>query len=277
MSLARNAAFAGIGLLAHQGAVDAVAADRILLSPELGDYVVVNHADAQEAASAWIRMSRSSTAGSPHSMVGIMSNADEPRSLPKIVSSDLIDSSFFSVGRINSVPPNVDASGIPWSRASVGNWLLISPSQYGDVPSKRIYAAAGTHPTIGAVAHGASASAITWSMIRQSVEGWRTLPEDWDGNDGVGPSEEVIQAALRFLDAARQSLLRAPQPFVAGDGEVGFRWERGGSFGSVSFLDDGSIIAYVRAANGEPPFRLDKPVTEDFNYAELLENLVKAA
>jgi hypothetical protein len=67
----------------------------------------------------------------------------------------------------------------------------------------------------------------------------------------------LVQRAVDFLGAARQRILTAPQPFIDGPGEIGLRWKTDSSFGSVAFMDDGHIIAYVHRPGRASPLKLD--------------------
>lgn len=92
---------------------------------------------------------------------------------------------------------------------------------------------------------------IEWSALRGKVLGWQSLPQGWDGDEGLAPQAATVQAALNFMAIARGANLPLPQVYIAGDGEVGFRWARGDAFASIAFLDDGDMVGVVRAANGQ--------------------------
>ena len=118
---------------------------------------------------------------------------------------------------------------------------------------------------------------VEWGALNTRLLGWAALPAGWDGRGGYAPPREVVNAALDVAVALQAANVPAPEPFVAGDGEVGFRWRRGGRVASVCFLDDGCIVAYVPSEDGREPFRLDTAVADLDNHDELVDRLTRFA
>ena len=89
--------------------------------------------------------------------------------------------------------------------------------------------------------------------IESSITRLRTFGkyrDDWDSNGAVAPSQRAINAALQFV-----TLLEPwhPAPFAtlsrSGEPVIEFEDASTGSFGSIRFLDDGSVELYAKAAN----------------------------
>jgi len=65
-------------------------------------------------------------------------------------------------------------------------------------------------------------TSIAWEALERKVSRWSLLPDDWDGEGGVRPTREVVDAATAFIKRAHAAFLPVPQGYIAGDGEIGF-------------------------------------------------------
>lgn len=93
---------------------------------------------------------------------------------------------------------------------------------------------------------------LAWGELRAKMIGWSNLQPGWDGADAERLSPSTVRAAIAFLDKAQASgISKAPQPYIAADGEVGFRWAKGNAFASIAFLADGSVVGVLNNALGE--------------------------
>jgi hypothetical protein len=115
-----------------------------------------------------------------------------------------------------------------------------------------------------------------WAWLRERLTSWAALPDDWDGEDGTAPSSKVTDNASDFLWRAEIAGAPLPEPYVAGDGEVGYRWRSSDSFASASFLPDGHIAAFARSPN-RPNYRLDEPYAADLGLGGFFERLKEFA
>lgn len=118
---------------------------------------------------------------------------------------------------------------------------------------------------------GLKGNQVVWGSLRAQIITWSELPDDWDGDDGHAPTKTVVETAQTFISNAERYALSAPQPFVEGDGEVGFRWKSADCFTSVAFLEDGSVVALAQL-HGKTVLRVDEPATP-LNLHQLLKNL----
>ena len=113
---------------------------------------------------------------------------------------------------------------------------------------------------------------LAYGTVQAKIEAWSKLPDDWDGNDGQAPAGFVIDHAVMVLSLLQVHKIPAPSPYVAGDGEVGFRWQTDRGFASISFLSDKHLVGFVRA-KGQAPFRLDEQVTDLAPIALLIDQV----
>jgi len=97
-----------------------------------------------------------------------------------------------------------------------------------------------------------------WRAIKSKVASFADLEENWDSMEGVAPEPDVIRGVSWLVEELEE--LGAPAPteaYASGDGEIGLRWRSADGFASVSFTDDGSLLAYVRSPRLAKPFSLE--------------------
>lgn len=102
-----------------------------------------------------------------------------------------------------------------------------------------------------------------WSVLRAKLSRWKSLPLDWDGDDGIAPSDFTIEASHVILNELESVSAPAPTAGVSGDGEVMFEWVKGDGYASISQTDDGHIIAFLREPGLDQPLRIDEPFAVD--------------
>lgn len=91
-----------------------------------------------------------------------------------------------------------------------------------------------------------------WAQAQRTVSEWFNLGDDWDGEEGVPPRRGALVALLSLIRRASDEKILAARPYIAGDGEVGLRWEVGDYIATASFLHDARFIAYCPRPDGEP-------------------------
>lgn len=90
-----------------------------------------------------------------------------------------------------------------------------------------------------------------WPELKASIDRWAKLPYDWDGVDSFPPPQKSIFAARRMLNIFSSANLPYPCGYIAGDGEIGFRWQTAKGFASLSLLEDGTELAFCRIGQAE--------------------------
>lgn len=162
------------------------------------------------------------------------------------------------IGAMQTVADKVTMTGqVLGARVLFGTAVIATTAAM--LPVQHV-APATTTMTAAGPENSAYRRSIAWGALKARVIRWSSLPDDWDGNDGVAPSATVVENAKNFIALAARLGAPVPVPFIAGDGEIGFRWAKGNRFGSVSFVE-GDVLAYVW--DGERKLRLDQPYSAD--------------
>ncbi|KRB87701.1 hypothetical protein ASE22_23640 [Sphingomonas sp. Root720] len=121
---------------------------------------------------------------------------------------------------------------------------------------------------------GVSISDCGWDALNRSIDRWAVLPDDWDGEDGSAPPEVAVSAAREFIKRIRGGPIPAPKGYVAGDGEIGFRWTDGRLLASAAFPADGHIVIFCSAVGSFPTVRIDAPFDLEMDLSPLLLSLM---
>lgn len=97
-----------------------------------------------------------------------------------------------------------------------------------------------------------------WSALRAKLQRWKSLPLDWDGDDGVAPNDFTIEASHTILNELESVDAPVPTASISGDGEIMFEWVKGDGYASISQADDGHVIAFLREPGADEPVRIDQ-------------------
>lgn len=84
-----------------------------------------------------------------------------------------------------------------------------------------------------------------WRQINSDVVRWSLLANDWDGDGGVPPTADAVQAATSAIRMMRQANLHMPDHFVDGDGLISFGWANGWKRAGLTVFPDGLIALYA--------------------------------
>src|ERR1700691_3003586 len=114
---------------------------------------------------------------------------------------------------------------------------------------------------------------VNWDDLHNKLNKWELLPEDWDGYDSICPSNTVIKYCHDFLYQSQKYNIAVPEIYIAGDGEIGFRWNTD-LYASVSFLNDGNIIIFCQKPKLEP-LRIDTFYSESLNLDQFFDILIQ--
>lgn len=98
----------------------------------------------------------------------------------------------------------------------------------------------------------------SWNVLRAKLQRWKSLPLDWDGNDGIAPDEYTISACQIILNELESVGAPFPTAAISGDGEVVFEWAKGDGYASISHTNDGHLIAFLREPGTDNPVRVDQ-------------------
>lgn len=97
----------------------------------------------------------------------------------------------------------------------------------------------------------AGRSTTSWLNAFKSIQRWKSLSYDWDGQNGEPPSECLLRRGLAYLSALYGANVPTPKLVISGDGEVDFRWKSGDGFAVLSLSGDSGLLAYVRPPKQE--------------------------
>lgn len=112
-------------------------------------------------------------------------------------------------------------------------------------------------------AYRAMRVASCWTALRGKLDLWKSLPFDWDGENGIAPPVATIAACHDVLNELESVDAPAPIVLVAGDGEIAYEWNKHDGFASISVTADGSLIAFLREPGFDEPLRIDEPFTAE--------------
>lgn len=134
----------------------------------------------------------------------------------------------------------------------------------------------GEHPFVQ-TRTAEAASAARWAELDLKIDRWSRLPDDWDGEDGICPPKDLVNAARNFLCRIRGRVPVPSSGYVAGDGEIGFRWKKDNGFASAAFLTDGHIVIFCRSPGSASALRADERYTPSLDLSALFAALQKFA
>ena len=113
---------------------------------------------------------------------------------------------------------------------------------------------------------------IQWRALNSSLRQWAELPVGWAGEGSIPPQISSVEYARKLLGQIQKARCPLPQPFIAADGEFGFRWRKGEAFASIAFPGDGTIVIYVQVGDGAP-LMLDEPIDVGQNLDDIFRSL----
>lgn len=120
----------------------------------------------------------------------------------------------------------------------------------------------------------AEAPSSVSSAAHDAIGRWSALKDGWDEEDAPAPSQSQLELSRTLLDRISAWAIPAPAPYIAGDGEFGFRWRKGDGFASASFLPSGEILLFVRAPGSHEPFRQEECAGNDFSWLSFTQQLL---
>ncbi|WP_207678755.1 hypothetical protein [Desulfonema magnum] len=86
-------------------------------------------------------------------------------------------------------------------------------------------------------------------MIGQ-LNSYFSLPDDWDGYEGVAPNRQTIDDAIHLLRLLPKHI-SVPKPTLGNSGTVGFYWEKGNSYAEICFEGDETFWYYAKDSSNE--------------------------
>lgn len=112
-----------------------------------------------------------------------------------------------------------------------------------------------------------------WLDILSTIDSWSKLDNDWFDDESISPNYQTISNAREFISKIFVQLGKEPTPYIAPDGEIGFRWQSIREFASVSFLDDGEFVGVIRSNESGQKYIIDCPFVFWNEYISFVEAL----
>ena len=82
------------------------------------------------------------------------------------------------------------------------------------------------------------------------LNSYLSLPDDWDGYDGVAPNKQTVDDAIRLLHLL-PNRVSTPKPMLGSSGTVGLYWEKEDLYIEICFDGDETFWYYARNDNTE--------------------------
>lgn len=82
-----------------------------------------------------------------------------------------------------------------------------------------------------------------YKKIYQELESYKALKDNWDGYNGIRPTDEVIDATKNFLAILKNYNIMQPRIMVSGDGQIALFWKDNKKYIEVDF-DIGQHFSY---------------------------------
>ncbi len=77
-----------------------------------------------------------------------------------------------------------------------------------------------------------------------------SLPNDWDGYEGVSPKKQTVDDAIKLLSLLPEHI-SVPKPTLGNSGTLGFYWERENLYAEICFEGDETFWYYAEDDSNE--------------------------
>lgn len=81
------------------------------------------------------------------------------------------------------------------------------------------------------------------------IRSWNLLDNDWDGENGLKPSEQSIKEAVSFVTLISSEII-PPEPMLLSSGHAALFWNEANLYADIEFLGDGRIAYFIKQ-NGD--------------------------
>ncbi len=83
------------------------------------------------------------------------------------------------------------------------------------------------------------------SILINKLNSYLSLPDDWDGYDGVAPSKQTVDDAIRLLHLL-PNRISIPKAMLGNLGTVGYYWEKENLYAEICFDGDQTFWYYAK-------------------------------
>ena len=100
---------------------------------------------------------------------------------------------------------------------------------------------------------------------RLAVRSYSDLTNDWDGSDGMPPTQRAIDESMNLLSQLERLNVVEPETMLSNDGEIGLYWRTGPCYLEIGVIGDGDWGAYGTHRDERPELMVgDHPIDSTF-------------
>lgn len=83
------------------------------------------------------------------------------------------------------------------------------------------------------------------SVLISQLNSYLSLPDDWDGYEGVAPKRQTVDDAIRLLHLLPNHI-SIPKPMLGNSGTIGLYWEKESAYAEICFEGDETFWYYAK-------------------------------
>ncbi len=76
---------------------------------------------------------------------------------------------------------------------------------------------------------------IEYEDLYKELSTYNKLKENWDGYNGIRPSDDIINTAKLFLNILKNNKIHRPRIMVSGNGEIALFWKKNENYIEIDF------------------------------------------
>jgi len=88
-----------------------------------------------------------------------------------------------------------------------------------------------------------------YSNLYTELFSYKELQNNWDGYEGIRPSDEIISTTKKFIDILKDNKVLKPKIMVSGSGEIGLFWKNQNRYIEVDF-DEADCLSFFYKMDG---------------------------
>lgn len=96
-----------------------------------------------------------------------------------------------------------------------------------------------------------------FARARLEVRSYADFPDDWDGSDGIPPSQRAIDESMHLLSQLERLQVVEPKTMLDNDGEIGLYWRTDRCYLEIGVMGDGDWGAYGNHRNLQLELMID--------------------
>lgn len=102
---------------------------------------------------------------------------------------------------------------------------------------------------------------MEFNQARLAVKSYSDLTADWDGANGIPPSQRAVDDSIDFLSQLERLSVIEPKTMLSNDGEIGLYWRTDRCYLEIGMVGNGNWDAYGIHHNKTPELMIgDHPI-----------------